>query len=112
MLLFGLGSSVLTLLSLTLAASGGEDSDAPRLGGEGSLPSFMEKRRVSMGRAHVFWRVKAEKKSKVMNFFTGGRELKGGSTYCQAKSVLVGNGDSLSLCIMLMCRLADLNHAG
>ena len=63
MLLFGLGSFLVISLSLTLGASG-EDSDVTRLGGERPLPSFIEKRRVSVGRAHVLWRVKTEKKIK------------------------------------------------
>lgn len=68
-------------LSLTLVATGGEDSDVIRLGGERPLPSFIEERRVSMGRAHVFWRVKTEKKIKGQEFLLrGGRELKGGNT--------------------------------
>jgi len=49
-------------------ASGGEDSDVTRLGGERPLPLFIEKRRVSMRRAHVFWRVKTEKKIKGHEF--------------------------------------------
>lgn len=68
MLLFGLGSFLFISVSLTLVASGGEDSDVTRLGSERPLPSFMEQRRVSMGRAHVFWRVKAEKKIKGHEF--------------------------------------------
>lgn len=84
MLLFGLGSFFFFFfisLSLTLVATGGEDSDVIRLGGERPLPSFIEERRVSMGRAHVFWRVKTEKKIKGQEFLLrGGRELKGGNT--------------------------------
>lgn len=39
-----------------------------RGGGERPLPSFTGKRRVSMRRAHVLWRVKTKKKTKGHEF--------------------------------------------
>lgn len=66
MLLFGLGSFSFTFLSLTFMASG-EDSDVTRLGGETS-PIIIGKRRVNMGRARIFRRVKTEKKIKGHEF--------------------------------------------